>query len=52
MKFRIKQNKSCELIGNLSYPQIRTILDDIPRECIKEIVVTIDEPEVFNDKEE
>jgi hypothetical protein len=60
MKFRIKQNSLLdavdptyrELVGSLSYPQIRTILDDLPREHIKEITVIIDSPEVFNAKED
>ena len=56
MKFRIKQNSLLDVVDptysqvvvDLTYSGIMDILDTIPNEKIKEISLTIEEPEVFN----
>lgn len=60
MKFRIKQNSLLDVVDqtysqvvvDLTYSEITDILDTIPNEKIKEISITIEEPEVFNDKKD
>lgn len=51
MKLRIKQNSFSEIVLDLTYGEITDIIDIIPNEKIKEISLTIEEPEVFNGKE-
>lgn len=60
MKFRIKQNSLLDVVDqtysqvvvDLTYSEITDILDIIPNDKIKEISLTIEEPEVFNAKKD
>ena len=52
MKLRIKQNSFSEVVLDLTYSEITDIIDIIPSEKIKEISLTIEEPEADNGKED
>ena len=52
MKLRIRQNSFSEVVIDLTYSEITDMLDIIPKDKIKEISLTIEEPEAFNDKKD
>lgn len=60
MKFRIKQNSLLDVVYqtysqvvvDLTYSEIMDILDTIPNDKIKEISITIEEPEADNGEED
>ena len=52
MKLRIRQNSFSEVVIDLTYSEITDILDTIPNDKIKEISLTIEEPEADNGKED